>query len=115
MVFLGLLLAAAAVTVAVGIAAANDGTASLTLLDRNVPLITEQWHVFAAGAAVALLFMIGMIMIFRGFGRKLRDRRDLRYLREEHEESLSTMEMERRRLQRELERARKAGDAGPPP
>jgi hypothetical protein len=113
MVFLGLLLAAAAVTAAVGIAMANQGAADLTLFGQSVPFLSAQWQVFLAGAAVAMVFMVGMLFVFGGVGRRLRERRDLRYLREEHEESLSTLEMERRRLRRELDRVRKSG--GPPP
>ena len=44
--------------------------------------------------------------------RSMRVRRQLRELREEHEESLSTMEMERQQFQRELARAR--GTRGAP-
>jgi hypothetical protein len=76
--------------------------------------VDHQWQVFVAGAGVAVVFMLGMIFIFSGIGRTIRKRRDLRYLREEHEESLTTLEMERRRLQRELARARKTGDVGRP-
>ncbi|WP_395105211.1 hypothetical protein [Actinomadura sp. SCN-SB] len=113
MVLLGLLMAAAAVTVAVGVVAANEGTATLTAFGETVPFVNNQWQVFLAGAAVAVVFMVGVMFLFMGVGRSLRNRRDLRYLREEHEESLTTLEMEKRRLQRELARAR-GGDPGSP-
>ncbi|GLZ07325.1 hypothetical protein Acsp03_47910 [Actinomadura sp. NBRC 104412] len=113
MVLLGLLMAAAAVTVAVGVVAANEGTATLTAFGETVPFVNNQWQVFLAGAAVAVLFVVGVTLLFMGVGRGLRKRRDLRYLREEHEESLTTLEMEKRRLQRELARVR-GGDPGSP-
>jgi hypothetical protein len=110
MMFLGLLLAAAAVTAAAGVVLANDGAATLTVFGQDVPGVGNQWQVFMSGALVAVLFMIGMMITFVGFGRLMRTRRDLRYLREEHEESMTTLEMEKRQLQRELARVRN-GDA----
>ncbi|MFI0354567.1 hypothetical protein [Actinomadura sp. 9N407] len=114
MVFLGLLLAAAAVTAAAGIVLANDGAATLTVFGQDVPGVGNQWQVFMSGALIAVIFMIGMMLAFVGFGRLMRTRRDLRYLREEHEESMTTLEMEKRRLQRELARVRRDGDAPAP-
>ncbi|XVQ11217.1 hypothetical protein ACQP1W_01195 [Spirillospora sp. CA-255316] len=113
MVFLGLILAAAAVTAGAGIVMANDGQASLTVFGYAVPGVSTHWQVFLAGAAVAVVFMLGMMIAIVGFGRFLRTRRDLRYLREEHEESLTTLEMEKRRLQRELAQVRR-GEAPAP-
>ncbi|MFB4316581.1 hypothetical protein [Actinomadura sp. 21ATH] len=109
MVFLGLLLAAAAVTAATGIILSNDGAATLTVFGETVPGVSNQWQIFMCGALVAVVFMAGMTMAFLGFGRLMRTRRDLRYLREEHEESLTTLEMEKRQLQRELARVRGTG------
>ncbi|MEW2357472.1 hypothetical protein [Spirillospora sp. NPDC029432] len=113
MVFLGLLLAAAAVTAATGIVLSNDGAATLTVFGETVPGVSNQWQIFMCGALVAVVFMAGMTMAFLGFGRLMRTRRDLRYLREEHEESLTTLEMEKRQLQRELARVR-GGKPGAP-
>ncbi|WP_329518847.1 hypothetical protein [Spirillospora sp. NBC_01491] len=111
MMFLGLILIAAAVVLGAGVALDSTGPAKLVAFGETVPGVTAQWQVFFAGAAVAVVFVVGMMMVFAGLGRLLRSRRDLRYLREEHEESLTTLEMEKRRLQRELARVRR--DGGP--
>ncbi|MFC4054829.1 hypothetical protein ACFOY4_34515 [Actinomadura syzygii] len=115
MVFLGFLLVAAAVVVGAGVVLDNTGSAHLVVFDRNVPGISEEWQVFAAGTAIGALFVIGMMMTFMGAARRLRDRRDLRDLRDEHEESLTTLEMEKRRLQRELARVRQQPRPAPAP
>ncbi|WP_067451185.1 hypothetical protein [Actinomadura macra] len=111
MVFLGFLLVAAAVVITVGVVLDNTGPAHLTVVGQTAPGMDSQWQVFLAGGAVALVFIAGAMLTFMGAGRMMRARRDLRYLREEHEESLSTLEMEKRRLQRELARVRQAGPA----
>ncbi|MBT2207298.1 hypothetical protein [Actinomadura sp. NEAU-AAG7] len=114
MVFLGFLLVAAALVVAVGVVLDNTGPVHLTLFGETVPGVDDQWQVFLAGAAVALVFIAGAMLTFLGAGRVMRARRDLRYLREEHEESLSTLEMEKRQLQRELARIRQSAAAAQP-
>ncbi|WP_242882504.1 hypothetical protein [Actinomadura litoris] len=114
MVFLGFLLVAAALVVAVGVVLDNTGPVHLTLFGETVPGVDDQWQVFLAGAAVALVFLAGAMLTFLGAGRVMRTRRDLRYLREEHEESLSTLEMEKRQLQRELARIRQSAAAAQP-
>ncbi|GAA2428799.1 hypothetical protein GCM10010191_47430 [Actinomadura vinacea] len=113
MIFIGLLLAAAAVTAGAGIVMANDGPAQLTAFGYAVPGVSTNWQVFLTGAAVAVVFMLGMIMTVAGFGRRLRNRRDLRYLREEQEESRTALETEKRRLQREIAQLRRGGPAQP--
>lgn len=115
MVFLGLVLVVAAIGVGVGVAMENAGTADLTVYGESIPGITSQWQVFFAGAGLAVVFMLGLMVTFAGMGRMMRARRDLRYLREEHEESLTTLEMEKRQLQRELARFRQGGGAAPRP
>jgi hypothetical protein len=107
MIFLGLVVAAAAVGVGVTVVLDNTDTAQLTLFGETIPGITSQWHVFLAGAAVAVVFMSGMMVVILGVGRAIRVRRELRDLRDEHEESLTTLEMEKQHLQRELARARR--------
>ncbi|WP_051712567.1 hypothetical protein [Spirillospora albida] len=115
MVFLGFLLVAAAIGVGAGVVLGNTGAARLDVFGQAVPGIGDQWQVFLAGAAVAVVFVVGMMLTFTGTARMLRARRDLRYLREEHEESLTTLEMEKRRLQRELDRVRQGGGSRPAP
>ncbi|MFD0683700.1 hypothetical protein [Actinomadura fibrosa] len=113
MVFVGFLLLAAAIAVGAGVVLDDGGPAHLVVFGRTVPGVEEQWQVFLAGAAVAVVFVAGMSLTFMGAARRVRARRDLRYLREEHEESLTTLEMEKRRLERELARVRGSGASGP--
>ncbi|MBE1532580.1 hypothetical protein [Actinomadura algeriensis] len=115
MVFVGFLLVAAAITVGAGVLLANTDSAQLVVFGQDVPFVSNEWQVFAAGAVVAAVFVIGMMFTFMGAGRILRARRDLRELRDEHEESLTTLEMEKRRLERELARVRQGKGGTPPP
>lgn len=102
MVFLGFLLVAAAIAAGAGVVLGNTGTADLIVFGQTVPGVTEQWQVFFAGGAVAIVFFSGMLLTFVGTARRVRTRRDLRELRDEHEESLTTLVAEKRRLEREL-------------
>ncbi|MEV4003113.1 hypothetical protein [Actinomadura sp. NPDC049753] len=116
MVFLGFLLVAAAITVGAGVVMDNTGPADLVVFGQAVPGLESEWQVFLSGAGVALVFLSGMAFAFKGAARRIRTRRDLRDLREEHEESLTTLEMEKRRLERELARVRQSAprrDAAP--
>ncbi|WP_433331551.1 hypothetical protein [Spirillospora sp. CA-294931] len=106
MVFLGLILIGAAVACGIGVALDGTAPAELVVFGEKIPGVTQQWHVFSAGAVVAVVFILGAMLTFLGAGRTLRARRDLKYLREEHAESLTTLEMEKRRLQQELARVR---------
>ena len=111
MIFLGIILAGAAVCVAVGIISENTAPATLSVFGQHVPGVTSQAQVFVAGIIVTIFFVIGLTISSLAMGRSMRVRRELRNLREEHEESLSTMEMERQQFQRELARARARGRA----
>ncbi len=106
MILLGILLAGAAVCVAVGIVAENSTPATLSVFGQNVPGVTSEAQVFVAGIIVAVFFVIGLAIASLALGRSMRVRQELRNLREEREESLSALEMERQQLQRELARAR---------
>jgi hypothetical protein len=112
MTFLGLVVAVAAVAVGVGVVLGNNGPADLTVYGQPVAGLTTQWQLFLAGAAVAIVFMAGMTIMTLGMGRSIRQRRELRDLRDVHAESMTTMEMEKRHLQRELARARQDGTTG---
>lgn len=114
MVILGVLLALAAAGVGAGIVIENSSPASLSLFGQHVPGIQSQGQVFAAGVFVAFFFLLGLALAILTTGRAIRRRRELRDLREEHQESLTTLEMEKERLQRELARARTAGGAPAP-
>ena len=115
MIFLGLVLAAVAAVTGVAVILDNPGTTDLTAFGETVPGVTSQWQVFLAGASVATVFITGITLAALGLGRAIRIRRELRDLRDEHEESMTTMEMEKRQLQRELARARREAGTGPIP
>jgi hypothetical protein len=106
MILLGVLLAGAAVCVAVGIVADNSAPATLSVFGQHIPGVTSQGQVFVAGVLVSIFFVIGLAIASLAMGRSMRVRRELRDLRDEHEESLSALEKERQQLQRELARAR---------
>lgn len=106
MVLLGIALAGAAVAVVVGVIAENSATASMSVFGQHVPGVTSEAQVFVAGVIVTIFFVIGLAISSLALGRSMRVGRELRELREEHEESLSTLELERQQFQRELARAR---------
>ncbi|MFB4304691.1 hypothetical protein [Actinomadura sp. GTD37] len=112
MVFLGFLLAAAAIAVGAGIVLDNTDAAHLVFFGQSVPGVGNEWQVFLSGAGVAVVFVLGMTLTFTGAARRIRNHRDLRDLREEHQESLTTLEMEKRRLERELANARQGPGRG---
>jgi hypothetical protein len=114
MIFLGLLLVLAAVAAGVAVVLDNGGAAQMTVFGNEVPGVTSEWHVFMAGAVVAVVFMAGATVAMLGFRRAMNMRRELRDLRDEHEESLQTLEMERRKLQQALAQARRGMDDQPP-
>ncbi|TDC60035.1 hypothetical protein E1200_31140 [Actinomadura sp. GC306] len=107
MIFLGLVVVAAAIVVGVAVVLGNTGEARMTMFGDAVPGVTEEWHVFMAGAVVTIVLMSGLMIAALGFRRAMSMRRELRDLRDEHEESLQTLEMERRRLQQALAQTRR--------
>jgi uncharacterized protein HemX len=113
MVFLGLFVTIAALATGTAIVLANNDAAQLSAFGQTVPGVTAQWHVFLAGVVVATVFIAGLTVFMFGVSRSVRTRRELRYLREEHEESITNLEMEKRHLERELARARR--ETGPRP
>ncbi|MFA1541609.1 hypothetical protein [Actinomadura monticuli] len=113
MIFLGLIVALAAAVVGVAVVLDNTGDGQMSMFGDEIPGITQQWHVFMAGAVVAIVFMAGMMVAALGFRRAMNLRRELRDLRDEHEESLHTLEMERRKLQQALAQARRGMDDKP--
>lgn len=106
MVFLGIILAAAAVGAGIGIVAESSAPATLSVFGQHVPGVSSQGQVFISGVLVTVLFGVGMLIAILSLGRSMRVRRELRDLRDEHEESLTTLERENQQLQRELARAR---------
>lgn len=114
MIFLGLIVALAAAVAGVAVVLDNTGGVQMSMFGEQIPGITQQWHVFMAGAVVAIVFMSGVMVAALGFRRAMNVRRELRELRDEHEESLQTLEMERRRLQQALAQARRGMDDQPP-
>lgn len=108
MVFLGFLLVAIVIGVGAGVVLDNTDAAHLVLFGQAVPGLNNEWQVFLAGAGMALVLVLGMTLTVVGAARRIRTRRDLRDLRDEHKESLTTLEMEKRRLERELARVRQS-------
>jgi hypothetical protein len=106
MVLLGIVLAGAAVALVIGVIAENSATASMSVFGQHVPGVTSEAQVFVGGVIVTIFFVIGLAISSLALGRSMRVRRELRALREEHEESLTALEMERQQFQRELARAR---------
>ncbi|GII33719.1 hypothetical protein [Planotetraspora mira] len=114
MVLLGLLLiiVAAAAMIEVSI----DDTAvtmPITILDRTFNL--SPFELFLAGAATAVVFLIGLLMVSGGMRRSTAKRRKLREARVAERQRLSQLEAEKRDLERRLEGTGPAADptAGP--
>jgi hypothetical protein len=114
MVFLGILIAGAAVGLGIAIVAENSTSASLSVFGQHVPGVTSDAQIFLAGAVVTIFLVIGLAIAVLALGRSMRNRRELRHLREEHEESMTALELEKKQLERELARARN-GAALPAP
>lgn len=109
MILLGLVLAIGAIVIGASVVIDNSDSAELSAFGASIPGISSEWQIFLAGAVVAILFMTGLVIVVVGIGRSIRLRRELRDLRDEHEETMHTLEQEKRHLQRELARARRDG------
>jgi hypothetical protein len=107
MIVMGLVLAVVAVLFGVAVVMGNEGEAQLTAFGGSVPGVSEEWQVFMAGALVTVACVAGITLAMFGFRRSMGMRRELRELRDEHEESLQTLETEKRRLEQELAQARR--------
>ncbi len=119
MIFLGVLVAAVAVAVGIGIVAENTAPATMSVYGHHVPGVTSEAQVFVAGVVVAIFLVIGLAISTLAMGRSMRVRREIRDLRDEHQESLSALELEKQQLQRELARHRRTapttGETPPQP
>jgi hypothetical protein len=113
MFFLGLVVAVAAVVVGTAVVSGNTEAADLTAFGGTIPGITEEWQIFMAGVVVAIAFLAGLTLATLGIRRSMGIRRELRDLRDEHEESLQTLEMEKRQLERELAQVRRNSPVRP--
>lgn len=113
MIILGLVVTLAAIVAAVAVILGNAGEVHVTAFGHEVPGVTQQWQLFLAGIVVAIVFMAGAGIAALGFRRTMNMRRELRDLRDEHEESLQTLELERRKLQQALAQARRGLDEQP--
>lgn len=112
MVFLGLVLAAVAVALGVDVVVENAAPTKLTVFGQVMPEV-PQGQVFIAGAGLAVILVAGLMIAFLGMARAMRIRRELRHLRDEADESITTLEMQKRQLQRELAHARRDGGQTP--
>ena len=108
MVFLGLILAAAAVAAGVGVLLDNNDPVTVSAYGQSVSGFTER-EIFVGGLVVASLFVLGWILIISGVRRHRRlkgDLNELDDLRENREAYIEALEAERVRLNRELNQAR---------
>jgi uncharacterized protein HemX len=112
-IFLGLVLAGAAVALCIGVVLENGSPAQLNTFGHTVPGVTTEWQVFLAGVIVAALLMAGLTVVFFGLGRAIRTREELRQIRAEAEESISALQLQKRQLQRELANARAGTEPAP--
>jgi hypothetical protein len=113
MVFLGIVLAAAAVAVGAGVVTANSSSASLTLFGRHVPGVHTEAEIFIGGMIVATLVIAGFALSSLSLARSTRARREFHDLREEREESMSTLVRKNQQLQQELTRIRSGAHSAP--
>lgn len=113
MVFLGLVLAAAAVAAGAGIITVNSSPASLTAFGRHVPGVHTEAEVFIGGILVAAVFVVGLGFASLSLLRAARARREFRDLREEREESMSALVRKNHQLQQELARVRGSAQSVP--
>jgi uncharacterized integral membrane protein len=113
MVFLGVVLAAAAVVVGIGLITENSSSASLSLFGHHVPGVHTEAQVVIVGMIVAAFVGVGLAMSSLSLLRSMRGRRELRDLREERQESMSTLQMKNQQLQQELARARAGAGSAP--
>lgn len=112
MVLLALLLIAAGIAAAVGLVlGGNTATVDLAAYGYAVSDVPV-YAVFGAGAAAMFLVMSGVGMLRRSARRSLERRREIEYLRDEHEENLRRLEDENAALQQELEESRGRGAFG---
>jgi uncharacterized protein HemX len=112
-VFLGFVLAAVAVTLGVDVAVENTAPTKLIVFGHTVPAVTTQGQVFLSGVGLAVVLIVGLMMACLAMARAIRRRREFRQLRDKAEESITTLEMQKRQLQRELAHARR--DTGQTP
>jgi uncharacterized membrane-anchored protein len=86
-VFLGIVLAVAAVGVGIGVVAENSSSGSLSVFGQQVPGVHTEAQVFIVGLAVATLVIAGLLV--------------------------SSLERKNQQLQRELARARGGAPSAP--
>lgn len=106
MVILGFVLMVAVIAIGVGVLRENTATAHLSVFGHSVAPVHTEWELFLAGALVAVVFTVSLLLLGFGTFRAVRRRQDLRDLQEEHEETMSALRLEKQQLQRELARAR---------
>lgn len=106
MVFVGVIVAIAAVVVGIELIVQNSSSASLSLFSHNVPGVHTEAHVLIVGMIVAFAVGAGFAASLASLLRNLRARRELHDLREEREESMAALEAKNQRLQSELARLR---------
>ncbi|GLY74474.1 hypothetical protein [Actinoallomurus iriomotensis] len=113
MVFVGVVVAVAAVVVGIEVIVHNSSSASLGFFGYHVPGVHTEAQVFAAGLIVAFVAGGGLAMAWISLLRKARVRRELHDLREEREETMASLERKNQQLERELARVRGGATSAP--
>jgi uncharacterized membrane protein YciS (DUF1049 family) len=110
MVFLGVIVAVAAVVVGIEVIAQNSSSASLDLFGYHVPGVHTESQVFIVGVIVAFLACAGLAVSWLSLLRRMRVRRELNDLREE---TMASLQRKNQQLERELARVRGGAVSAP--
>lgn len=115
MVFLGIVVAVAAVAAGAGVIAGSSSPASLGVFGQHLPGVHTGAQAFILGAVAATLVIAGLAVSWLSLLRSLRVRRELGDLRDEREEAVSALMARNEQLARELSHARAGADGAPVP
>ncbi|MFB9839025.1 hypothetical protein [Actinoallomurus acaciae] len=106
MVFVGVIVAVAAVVAGIEVIAQNSSSASLAFFGHQVPGVHTESQVFIVGIIVAFFAGGGLAMSWLSLLRRMRVRRELQDLREDRQETMAALVRKNQQLERELARAR---------
>jgi hypothetical protein len=109
MIFLGIVLVALATGATVGLIVDNANNAAgltLSVFGKTLHGLSPV-GLFFVGAATAVVFLLGCVIVCGGVRRSTRVRRELRDLRDQQDENVQVLLAEKAALERELERARR--------
>lgn len=113
MVFVGVIVAVAAVVAGIEVIAQNSSSASLSFFGYHVPGVHTESQVFIVGIVVAFFAGGGLAVSWLSLLRKMRVRRELQDLREDRQETMASLERKNQQLERELARVRGGAPSAP--